>query len=116
MIDDSDLFGKPIGTINQIIDLLNENGIKYSFFTEPDLQDAVTAVCFICDERVFNRKKYPDFNTYVLNSMEDVLLHPEIYKYVYDSGYAMDYYKWSEMIGGDDNIFLRNLIKDKRLA
>jgi len=37
---------------NQLIDL--------AFFREPDLFNGITACCFLADERIWNREKYPD--------------------------------------------------------
>ena len=33
--------------------------LKYVEFQEPDLNNAVTAIAFLLDERVFNKEKYP---------------------------------------------------------
>ena len=88
------------GSLNQIQDSLEKHGIEYSTFVEPDINDALTAVCVILDERVFNFKKYPDevdFN--------DLL-----------SDATYDYDEWVETMGGEKNVFLRELIKGKRLA
>jgi len=114
---------KPIGTLNQIYSsILNFNSlarlddkIDVEKFYEPDLQDALTSICFICDERVFNKKKYPPFNNYILCALEDNVNH-EIYNEVDDHTYVMDYEKWLAFIGGKKNLFLRNLIEGKKLA
>lgn len=37
---------------NQLVDL--------AFFKEPDLFNGITACCFLADERIWNREKYPD--------------------------------------------------------
>jgi hypothetical protein len=37
---------------NQLVDL--------AFFKEPDLFNGMTAICFLADERIWNREKYPD--------------------------------------------------------
>jgi hypothetical protein len=63
-------FDKP-GTLNQHAKTLEDMGIKTAEFYEPDLGDQLTAVVFIVDERVFNRTKYPDYNSgYVSNFIE----------------------------------------------
>ena len=46
--------GIEAGTLNQIRLGLESNNIFHSFFREPDLNYALTAVCFIADERVWN--------------------------------------------------------------
>ena len=50
------------GTLDVIHRSLIENGIECTPFYEPDLNNALTAVCFICDERVFNKELYPDYD------------------------------------------------------
>lgn len=49
------------GTLNQHYDKLLIEGIKVATFYEPDLGDQLTAICFLVDERVWDREKYPDF-------------------------------------------------------
>lgn len=56
-------------TLHNQIDLYNEDHIlidfvKYAYFREPDLNYATTAICFICDQRVWDRELVPDFNDY----------------------------------------------------
>ena len=88
---------KPIGTLNQIHNQLVENKIDCVDFYEPDLQDAMTAICFICDERVFNKEKYEDFEDKLLDDQTPTK-------------------QWIKSIGGEKNLFLRELLKGKRLA
>jgi len=108
------------GSLNQILENLRDKKIKCTSFNEPDLEDALTSVCFICDERVFNYEDYPDFQLFVIKEMgfegsdyvqtkiksiEDLeQMYPESYK------------KWIKSLGGEKNVFLRNLLKGKKLA
>jgi len=107
------------GTLNQIADSLVNNGIKFSSFQEPDLNDALTAVCVIVDERVFNKKDYPDFINYLTKS---ILTNSEIIEIRITPikevkiKYSETYIKWIKMIGGVKNEFLRELLTDKKLA
>ena len=55
-----------IGSLNRIADDLVDNDIEFSYMIEPDLNEALSAVCVILDERVFNRKDYPDFVDFIL--------------------------------------------------
>jgi hypothetical protein len=124
-----DFEGISQGTLNQIGDQLLDNQIDVAWFHEPDLNDALTALCFICDERVFNRKDYPDFVNWLLdvkmyesakeeakkNNPElwvKLRLYPEMQQEMFP-----EYYKeWVRFLGGLKNVFLRNLIEDKKLA
>lgn len=125
--DERDFDGIALGTLNQIGDQLNENNIEFAFFREPDLNNALTALCFICDERVFNRKDYPDFVDYIL----DIKMYAEAKATSTAENMIMlkiktneelitmfpEYYKeWVRFVGGIKNVFLRELIKDKKLA
>jgi hypothetical protein len=118
------------GSLNQIADDLLANDIKFGYFQEPDLNDALTAVCFICDERVFNKKDYPDFVDWLLNikmyqdAKDDALRNNPTFwmelkvkpKEVVEELFPEYYKEWVRLIGGIKNVFLRELIKDKKLA
>lgn len=114
--------GIPLGSLNQIVEQLQQNAIPYSHFQEPDLNDALTAVCFICDERVWNYEDYPDF----LNWVFKVHLYNEpasnvVYYRMKEMSELIQmfptyYEEWVKVMGGKENIFLRDLIRDKRLA
>jgi len=93
------------GTLNQIENDLEEMCICYSSFREPDLENALTAVCFIADERVWNKKDYPDYLEWYQEKEGIILEYGEP---------EFDY--WKELIGGEKNLFLRNLINGKKLA
>jgi hypothetical protein len=125
--DERDFEMIPAGSLNLIGDQLQENDIEFAFMIEPDLNHALTALSFICDERVFNRKDYPDFVDYIF----DVKMYPEARGNVPEQNYIMikmqsaekqqemfpEYYKeWVRFIGGIKNVFLRELIKDRKKA
>jgi hypothetical protein len=117
-----DLDGISLGTLNQIGDSLLENGIPFAYFEEPDLNDALTAVCFIADEGVWNYEDYPDFLDWVLKNY----LYDEPAQRVIELRmrgileltlmFPMYYREWIELMGGEKNIFLRELIKGKKKA
>jgi hypothetical protein len=119
--------GDPVGELNQIVEDFQHNAIQYACFQEHGLNDALTAVCFIADERVWNYKDYPDFLNWILNIKmyqeardgmsgqsilmlrmktidELIIMFPEYHK------------EWIEFLGGSKNAFLRELIKNKKLA
>ena len=115
------------GTLNQINEDLWAKDIPHSLFHEPDLNDALTAICFIVDERVFNKERYPNFMDWLLDvkmyrEALNVLPHAnerflrnlsdekskELFPEFFD--------QWTEFIGGQKNLFLRDLLKNKKLA
>jgi len=101
------------GTMNQILDDLRANNVHCQYFLEPDLNNALTAVCFLADERVWDLETYPDFDSNVYGkswvlgtgAMSALQVCPEEI-----------YQEWVKFVGGKKNVFLRTLIKDKRLA
>ena len=112
-----------LGSLNQIADSLQDNDIQFAYFQEPDLNDALTAVCFIADERVFNKKDYPDFKEFIIEKLKDIggkssdflLIRTTPIDDVKEE-YDDQYKEWIRLIGGKKNEFLRDLIKDKKLA
>jgi hypothetical protein len=114
----------PTGSLDQINDSLFKNKIEFSNFYEPDLNNALTAVCFIVDEKVFNKKLYPDFE--IDADAEKELIHNNPFNinipmeefdkwYSPQIQYNIRYTEWVEKIG-EKNVFLRELLKGKRLA
>ena len=102
-----------IGTLDQCLEELRDKiNINYSTFSEPDLNDALTAICLVADERVFNREDYPNFEdwlgsraVYITHTWDTVLVNEEALRKEY-----------SEFLGGDDIVFLRDLLNTKKLA
>jgi|WetSurMetagenome_2_1015567.scaffolds.fasta_scaffold578776_1 hypothetical protein len=83
------------GDLNLIAGSLYNEKVNFAFFREPDLNNAVTAVCFLANEFVYNRELFPDLPT----------------EYSYP-----EYMKWVESLNGIQNVFLRKLITGKSLA
>jgi len=99
-----------------------ENEIEMAYFTEPDLNDALSAVCFICDERVFNKKDYPEFWDFMMKESGslDTSLRIKIMTTPVEEWpkeYGPQYINWKKnVIGGDKNLFLRELIRTMKLT
>ena len=123
------------GTLNVIMDQLGENDIDHSRFYEPDLNDALTAVAFLADERVWDYETYPEFyDWFVAQRMYPLVgdrvdkeisvdaernieflrkAKPEFQKEEFPKEYKM----WiKEILGNNKNEFLRNLLRGKKLA
>ena len=95
-----------LGTLNDHRLTLKEHGIKIADFYEPDLGDQLTSVVFLVDERVFNKKKYPDYNG---------LFHGD------GTPNAHDYTEWKKQFGTyepdiEKIIFLREFLSNFKLA
>lgn len=117
--DERDFEAIPAGSLNLIGDQLNENDIEFGFFIEPDLNHALTALAIICDERVFNYKDYPDLEKYLLLNTEYSGDGGHITSRDFESlkdTFPKEYKEWVRFLGGIKNVFLRELIKNKKLA
>ena len=112
-----------VGSMESNLVLLEQNSIEIATFYEPDLNDMLSAVVFIVDERVFNRKKYPDFEDWIIENYGDLIIgngkeYP-ITRRIKESNSKEDqkvYQSWVKIIGGEKNVFLRGFLKNFRLA
>lgn len=109
--------GLPFGTLNNHVLTLMENNVYFATFNEPDLGDQLTAVVFIIDERVFNRKKYPDFEDWVIENYGDLISGGgsafQIAQRIKESKSKEDqkvYQSWVKLVGGEKNVFLREFL------
>jgi hypothetical protein len=123
---------KYVGSLNNHKETLDKNGIFNVSFNEPDLGDQLTGVVFIVDERVFlkdENKKYvylefedwifENRNPYVPIEHNEKWLIKTLRKRCKESNdqNIVDYYnKWVDYMGGEKNVFLREFLKDLRMA
>jgi len=117
--------GLPFGSLNNHVLTLYEKRIDFATFNEPDLGDQLTAVVFIVDERVFNRKKYPDFEDWVIENYGE-LIRSDYYTTSYMLAQQIKtsesksdkkvYEEWVKFVGGNKNVFLRDFLKNFKLA
>lgn len=103
-----------LGTLNQHLRTLTDNGVATSVFHEPDLGDQLTGVVFLVDERVFNRTLYPDFQEEKLPY--GVRKPSKKVETELEERNEANYEKWVDKIGGPTNAFLREFLKPLRLA
>jgi hypothetical protein len=115
--------GLPFGSLNQHVLTLMDNGVDFAQFNEPDLGDQLTAVVFIVDERVFNKRKYPDFEDWVIDNFGDLITGEgsayQMARRIKQSTSKEDqkvYQSWVKTIGGEKNVFLREFLKSFKLA
>jgi hypothetical protein len=116
------------GSLNRIADALVENEVEMAYMIEPDLNEALSAVCVICDERVFNKKDYPEFVDWLfdvkkyegssdrtISENKEFLRKRGIDELKED--HPKEFEEWKKTVmGGDKNHFLRELIRDMKLA
>jgi hypothetical protein len=113
------------GSLNNHVESLKKNDIPYSTFHEPDLNNALTAIVFLVDERVFNTKKYPDFRGYVIEKIGTYSFKDEIKRYTkthYEKSpdikkvFVSEYIQWCNILGAPQNVFLREFLSQFKLA
>ena len=122
-----DFEGVPEGDLNKIHLAFKDSGIEFSDFYEPDLNNALTAVCFIADARVFDKENYPDFEKIfnparakelIRNNEYNLHLSDEEFDARYDPTieYNKYYEQWFNNVGGKDVVFMRDILKGKRFT
>ena len=126
MNDTRDFEGVAEGTMNQIGDELLVNDIRFSYFHEPDMNNGLSALCFLCDERVFNYEDYPQFPEWIHAKkiepntnlfIDRAFISPTTSDEECERIMPEHYKKWvKEVLGGEKNLFLRNLLKGKKFA
>lgn len=75
------------------------NKVKHALFYEPDLNDALTAIVFLVEERVFDTKKHIDKR-----------------EFSEDRQYCTGQHEYELQMGNKQNVFLREFIQQFRLA
>jgi hypothetical protein len=102
------------GTLQKHRDLLVENKILLAEFREPDLNDALTAICFLVSEEVWDKEIYPDFvrtpYPWPYNKKPSLKQKAD-----WEAEDSKNYEAWCDKIG-KQNVFLREFLRDKRLA
>jgi hypothetical protein len=119
--DTEDFFG----SMEKNLKLLEDNDVEVGNFYEPDLNDMLSGIVFIVDERIFNKKDYPDFSNWLMSSKYAELIRTfdtdvnTIAEYIKNSTNKEDqkaYKEWVSLVGGEKNVFLRDFLKNFRLA
>lgn len=121
--------GEFTGTMEEHLTTLEEIGIPNATFYEPDLNDMLSAVVFIVDERVFNRKKYLDLGDWIWTNrgeyLADRMITTQRIDKMHRNGYFQTdankeekeiYNEWVDSIGGDKNVRLREFLSGLKLA
>ena len=96
------LNGGTSSTMEGIEKFLTDNKFVHAIFREPDLNNMLSGICFIVDERVFNKKKYPDLE--------------EFLKTVDGYSESENYQDWINSVGGEQNVILREFLSNYKLA
>ena len=116
-----------VGSMETILETLKENDVKVGTFFEPDLNDMLSAIVFIIDERVFNRKVYLDFGDWVMENhftyLQDNMINSNKIEKMRKEGYFSNgsdkeqkiYSDWVDHVGGEKNVFLRDYLNPNKV-
>lgn len=116
-----------VGSMETILETLKENDVKVGTFFEPDLNDMLSAVVFIIDEKVFNRKVYLDFGDWVMENhfsyLKNNMLTGSKIERMRKDGYFLNasdkeqklYSDWVNLVGGEKNVFLRDFLNPNKV-
>ena len=115
------------GTMEDTLEVLMLNEVNLATFYEPDLNDMLSAIVFIIDERVFNRKDYPDFGDWVITNhfsyLQDNMMNSNKIERMRKDGYFLNgsdkekklYSDWVDFVGGEKNVFLRDFLNPNKV-
>lgn len=124
-----DVNDKFYGTINLRLEELRKIDIPIGLFREPDLGNQITGIVFLADERCFKKRpyhfdnegalSYPDFKDFLINKIGvdsiNNIMSNNINSTI-ESVFNEEYNQWVEIIGGEKNVALRDLISKLRFA
>lgn len=119
------LDGGSVNNLDEIDEILSENLIHHGSFREPDMDNILTAIAVVVDERVFNRKEYPDYQDWLIKEKKMYFANSEDFYYYFDISncnftnnniHKSLYKEWVEFVGGKENVVLRELINNRKLA
>ncbi len=113
------VYGEPVqlGSMENHFLELKKNKIKCAAFYEPDLNHSLSSIAFLVDERVYNKKDFPDINYSDFNA-EKLTYKDEIYytsKESFQDGKEQFALKFSKKVG-KDVFFLKEFLKKFRFA
>lgn len=81
--------------MNDIKTILNKHAVDYTSYKDPNLNNTLTIICLLVDERVYNINKYPDWDK---------------------DNSEVTYDRWVSLMGGQSNIVLRELINKSKFG
>ena len=91
--------------LNGAIVSLDMARIPYAIFEEPDMNYFETAICFLANDQVFDYEQYGrSYEHYMLMCDKNTELP------------KLPYEEWVRFVGGNDNVILKSIISDKKLA
>jgi hypothetical protein len=102
------------GSMQKYRDTLYENGVVFGEFYEPDLNNTLTSIVFLVNERVFDKVNYPNFEKEMLPWSKTKPSEKKLKEL--EERNANNYENWIDKIGGPKNAFLREFLSKFKLA
>lgn len=106
------------GSMNKIGDTLTEEKIFFGSFFETDINEALTAICFLADERVWDMKNYPMYRQWCIEERDRKTLRGNV-RLALSVNFPEkpeDNIDYMNLIGSTQNLAKKNLIYGKKLA
>jgi hypothetical protein len=94
-----------VGTMEKHYKYLKEIGVDFSTFYEPDMNNMLSGIFLIADERIFNFKKYPDYGTFYVETTDT------IEKEQWWKPKMTPPQEWIDALGGDNVYKLREFLR-----
>lgn len=120
------LNGGTLNNLHEIIGILQNEGIKFEKFDEPDLGGITTCVCLLADERVWDRKEYCNKNNFIKNEVEkqqkeinrnelcDTLVEAE--KFLIEEIEKEIDKRYEKFVGGRQNVVKKEILNNLKLV
>lgn len=107
--------------MEEIKSILDDNNIKYATFQEEDLNNLMTSITLVADERVWDMKTCPDITEWMYTKTEYTYSvcsgnTSSVLPYLDEEHIKNAETAWIAFIGGNSNKVLRELIFSKKLA
>ena len=120
------LDGGCVNDLDDIEETLSINLIHHGSFREPDLDNILTSIAVVVDERVFNKEDYPDYQEWLKKEKKMYFTKSEDFYYYFNANncdftnnevmHNSLYKEWVNFIGGKKNVILREMINNRKLA
>lgn len=97
--------------LNKVKTEMDNRGIKCAQFQEEDLGYITTAVAFLVEDKIYDAEPFNVFHSNMVKENKELLFEKGVEGL---EGYAEKEY--CKLLGGENNLYINNIIKSKRLA
>lgn len=97
--------------LNNIRIEMDKRGIKCSEFQEEDLEYITTAIAFLVEDKVYEAEPFNVFQSNMVRENKGLLYEKGV-----DGIESYAEKEYCRLLGGENNVYINNIIKSKRLA